>query len=84
MPYRAGARRRLRIDRLWRRGALGWTGTRLPRRLAYPFRTPFLEVLWMHLLPLHAGLLVHAAAVEHRGKALLFVGRSGAGKSTLA
>ncbi len=84
MPYASGVRRRLRIDSRWRRGTLGWTGTRLPERVAYPFRTPLLEVLWMHLLPSHAGLLVHAAAVEHCGKALLFVGRSGAGKSTLA
>lgn len=35
-------------------------------------------------LPLEGGILVHAAALEREGKALLFFGPSGIGKSTLA
>jgi hypothetical protein len=36
------------------------------------------------LLPLEGGVVMHAAALERRGKAFLFFGPSGIGKSTLA
>jgi hypothetical protein len=35
-------------------------------------------------LPLDGGVLVHAAALSHRGRAIVFFGPSGIGKSTLA
>lgn len=49
-----------------------------------PVTYPFDQVLLMHVLALHEGLLVHAAGVRIGGDALIFPGRSRAGKSTLS
>ncbi len=48
-----------------------------------PLRYPLDQLLLMHVLPGHQGLLVHAAGVRLGSSALVFPGRSGAGKSTL-
>jgi hypothetical protein len=45
---------------------------------------PFDEYLMCRLLARDGGFVVHAAAVEHQGMGLLFVGHSGAGKSTMS
>jgi len=44
----------------------------------------FLRLLTSMLLPTRRSLLVHASAVVHHGKALIFLGNSGAGKTTTA
>jgi hypothetical protein len=48
-----------------------------------PLRYPLDQLLLMHVLPHHQGLLVHAAGVRAGSSALVFPGCSGAGKSTL-
>jgi hypothetical protein len=49
-----------------------------------PLTYPLDQLLFMHFLPHHAGLLLHAAGVRRGAKAVVFLGRSGAGKSTIA
>ena len=48
-----------------------------------PLSYPLDQLVMMHLLPIHRGLLVHAAGIRRPGGAIVFPGRSGAGKSTL-
>lgn len=43
-----------------------------------------LRILLSQLLVQELGFLLHAATIEHRGQAYVFMGRSGAGKSTIA
>lgn len=57
----------------------GW-GDHPTLRLGYPVD----EVLMCRLLVSEGVLVVHGAAVEYEGMALLFTGHSGAGKSTMA
>jgi hypothetical protein len=45
---------------------------------------PFDEYLMCRLLAREGSFVIHAAAVEHQGMGLLFVGHSGAGKSTMS
>jgi len=52
--------------------------------ISNPVRYPLDQILLMHILARHEGLLVHAAGVSIEGKALIFPGKSGAGKSTLS
>jgi len=51
-----------------------------PSPLGYPLE----ELLFVNLLSLGRGVLLHALAVSDRGHGLIFAGTSGAGKSTLA
>lgn len=81
--YSGRARRVLRVDPGWRRGVLGWSG-RSPRRDAWPFKQPLLELIYLHLAAAREAVPLHAAAVVHEGRALAFAGRSGSGKTTLA
>jgi hypothetical protein len=50
----------------------------------FPLRPPLDRALFAHRLPYRDGLLLHAAAVVHQGRALVFAGESGRGKSTMA
>lgn len=50
----------------------------------FPLQAPLDRALFAHRLPYHDGLLLHAAAVVHQGRALVFTGQSGRGKSTMA
>lgn len=43
-----------------------------------------LRILLSQLLVQERGFLLHAATIEHQGRAYVFMGRSGAGKSTIA
>lgn len=71
------------VDKSFRRGHLihrrEWGGSDT-LRLGYPVD----EVLMCRLLVSEGVLVVHGAAVEYDGMALLFTGHSGAGKSTIA
>lgn len=49
-----------------------------------PFSYPLDQLLLIHVLAWHEGLLLHSAAFDCNGKAYMFAGRSGAGKSTLS
>ena len=49
-----------------------------------PLGYPLEELLFVNLLSLGRGVLLHALAVSDRGHGLIFAGTSGAGKSTLA
>ncbi len=49
-----------------------------------PLRYPIDQILTWGLLGRCGGLLVHGAATERDGTAMVFAGRSGAGKSTLS
>jgi hypothetical protein len=48
-----------------------------------PLQYPLGQLLLMHVLPFHGGLLLHAAGLRGSRSAVVFPGRSGAGKSTL-
>lgn len=50
----------------------------------FPLRSPLDRALFAHRLPYCDGLLLHAAAVVHQGRAFVFAGQSGRGKSTMA
>jgi hypothetical protein len=50
----------------------------------YPLAYPLDDLVFRHLLPDRASVIVHAAGIAWRGQGLLFVGSSGAGKSTMA
>lgn len=54
------------------------------RKIRFPLRDPFGEILIISFLSLGRGVLLHACGISDNGKGLLFVGSSGAGKSTLA
>jgi hypothetical protein len=49
-----------------------------------PLNYPLDELLVINLLSRGRGMLVHACAVDYRGRGWLFLGTSGAGKTTLA
>jgi hypothetical protein len=49
-----------------------------------PFSYPLDQLLLIHVLAWHEGVLLHSAAFDCNGKAYMFAGRSGAGKSTLS
>lgn len=49
-----------------------------------PFSYPLDQLLLIHVLAWHKGVLLHSAAFDCNGKAYMFAGRSGAGKSTLS
>jgi len=49
-----------------------------------PVFYPLDQVLVMHILSSRKGVLIHAAAVNHNGRVLIFPGVSGAGKSTIS
>lgn len=51
--------------------------------LRSPLGYPLDELLMMHLLSAHRGLLLHAAGVRKQDRVVVFPGRSGAGKSSL-
>lgn len=53
------------------------------RKIRFPLRDPFGEILIISFLSLGRGVLLHACGINDDGKGLLFVGNSGAGKSTL-
>ncbi len=53
-------------------------------RPAEPLAYLFSEILWLATAAWHGGALLHAAAVDYRGRGLLFLGASGSGKSTTA
>jgi hypothetical protein len=53
-------------------------------RVRNPLSYPLDQLLMMHVLPAHRGVLVHAAGVRRGAGAVLFPGRSGAGKSTIS
>lgn len=50
--------------------------------MADPLVYPLDQVIYTHLLPLHDGVLVHAAGIVSDGAGLVLAGVSGAGKST--
>lgn len=54
------------------------------QRMAFPLQYPVDQVLLLHALSLHRGLIIHGTGIESGGKAYLFAGISGAGKTTLA
>ncbi|MGA1794652.1 MAG: hypothetical protein ACMUIL_02230 [bacterium] len=54
------------------------------RFLGDPFYGPTMELLLLHYLSRGRGAILHACAVNRKGKGILFIGESGAGKSTLA
>lgn len=49
-----------------------------------PFYGPTLELLLIHYLARHRGMIMHASGIDDDGRGMLFVGESGAGKSTLS
>lgn len=49
-----------------------------------PFYYPVDEVIFMNILPLFKGILLHACGVDDNGEGYIFSGFSGAGKSTMA
>lgn len=49
-----------------------------------PFYGPALELLLIHYLARHRGMIMHASGIDDDGRGMLFVGESGAGKSTLS
>jgi len=51
--------------------------------VANPLRYPLDQILMMHLLTPHQGVIVHAAGFHRNGVGAFFAGISGAGKSTL-
>lgn len=51
---------------------------------SYPLGYPLEELLFVNLLSLGRGLLLHACAVSDSGRGFVFAGTSGSGKSTLA
>lgn len=54
------------------------------RLFSLPFSYPVDEVIFMNILPLYKGLLLHACGIDDNGKGYIFSGFSGAGKSTMA
>lgn len=54
------------------------------RLASLPFSYPVDEVIFMNILPLYKGLLLHACGIDDNGKGYIFSGFSGAGKSTMA
>ncbi len=53
-------------------------------RSRYPLAYPLEELLFMNLLSLGRGALLHACAVGDNGRGFIFAGTSGAGKSRMA
>jgi len=53
------------------------------RKVLSPFRYPLDQLLLIHILARHRGVLTHAAGIALRGNGYIFPGCSGAGKSTL-
>jgi len=49
-----------------------------------PFYGPALELLLIHYLARHRGMIMHASGIDDDGRGMLFVGESGAGKSTMS
>ncbi len=49
-----------------------------------PFHYPVDEVIFINILPLYRGILLHACCINDNGKGYIFSGFSGAGKSTMA
>jgi hypothetical protein len=49
-----------------------------------PFYGPALELLLIHYLARHRGMIMHASGIDYDGMGMLFDGKSGAGKSTLS
>lgn len=49
-----------------------------------PFRYPVDEVIFMNILSLYNGLLLHSCGIDDNGRGYIFSGFSGSGKSTLA
>ncbi len=49
-----------------------------------PFHYPVDEVIFINILPLYKGILLHACCINDNGNGYIFSGFSGAGKSTMA
>lgn len=54
------------------------------RLSSLPFSYPVDKVIFMNILSLYKGVLLHACGVDDNGKGYIFSGFSGAGKSTMA
>lgn len=54
------------------------------RLSSLPFSYPVDEVIFMNILPLFKGILLHACGINDNGNGYVFSGFSGAGKSTMA